>query len=409
MHTSQSHPTVGIVGGGIGGLTAAAFLQQAGFDVTVYEQAPALTEVGAGLIMAPNAVKLLRKLGAFTHATKQRGSFEGLAVQLEVGWEFRRWQSGDVISREDLTSRCKELYGEHTYAVHRAALLDVIKAAVDPASIRLDAKVARIDAEAARPTLTLVSGETFTHDVIIGADGVHSVVRDAVTEPSTPTYSGMCAFRALVPITKAPEFAKRRAQVLWLGPEHHFVHYPVSSGDFVNVVAFAPAGNYATESWTATATREEFLAEFVGWDARVAELINSAEKIGRWALLDRAPLERWTSGSVALLGDAAHAMFPFFAQGAAQSMEDAAVLALTLQQANGDFPAALRRYEQIRLPRTTQMQQLSHGRADANHLPDGPEQADRDRALGSADPLMGNGWIYGYEPERAVAEAHSPV
>jgi salicylate hydroxylase len=159
------------------------------------------------------------------------------------------------------------------------------------------------------------------------------------------------------------------------------------------------------ESWTATATVAEFLAEFDGWDRRLADLIRAAGTPGRWALLDRAPLSRWSEGGVTLLGDAAHPMFPFFAQGAAQAIEDAAVLARCLADGLGNHAAALRRYEELRILRTTRLQTVSHGRSQINHLPDGPEQRKRDAAFAQEDPLVANGWIYEYDPDEALDDA----
>jgi salicylate hydroxylase len=224
-------------------------------------------------------------------------------------------------------------------------------------------------------------------------------VRNTLFGASTATYSGICAFRALVPAEQAPRFARRPAQTLWIGPDHHLVHYPVSAGELVNLVAFAPAGTYTIESWTATTTVEEFLTEFEGWDRRLTDLIRAAGTPGRWALLDRAPLTRWSEGGATLLGDAAHPMFPFFAQGAAQAIEDAAVLARTLADGIDAPAAALRRYEETRMPRTTRVQTASHGRAHINHLPDGPEQQARDTAYAQQDPLVANAWIYAYDPD----------
>jgi salicylate hydroxylase len=175
------------------------------------------------------------------------------------------------------------------------------------------------------------------------------------------------------------------------------VHYPVSRGTLVNLVAFAPAGGYRTESWTATATVGEFLDEFKGWDDRLVSLIRAAGTPGRWALLDRVPLTRWTSGTVTLLGDAAHPMFPFFAQGAAQAIEDAATLARCLAANPDDAAAALRRYEELRIPRTTRLQEVSRARARVNHLPDGPEQRSRDASFKDTDPLAASAWIYAYD------------
>ncbi|WP_246271394.1 FAD-dependent monooxygenase [Amycolatopsis acididurans] len=378
---------IAIVGGGIGGLAAAAFLRRAGLPSTVYEQAPELREVGAGLVVAPNAARLLRRLGVLEELVRR-------AVRLDVGWEFRRWQDGTVLSAENLQA-CEGLYGEQTYTVHRADLLEAIAAAVPEGTVRLGARCVAVSGQ----RLRFDDGQVTEADVVIGADGMHSVVRHALTGSPAPVYSGLCAFRALVPVDAAPPFALRDAQTLWIGPDHHLVHYPISAGKLVNLVAFAPAGDYSVESWTATATVEQFLAEFEGWDPRLRDLIRAGGTPGRWALLDRAPLKRWSHGPVTLLGDAAHPMFPFFAQGAAQAIEDAAVLARCLAADTTDPARALARYEALRIPRTTRIQRVSHGRSHLNHLPDGPEQRARDAAFGDSDPLVANGWIYDYDPD----------
>ncbi|MHA6615983.1 FAD-dependent monooxygenase [Pseudonocardia sp. DLS-67] len=377
-------PRVAVVGGGIGGLATAAFLHRAGLRSVVYEQAAELKQVGAGLVLAPNAVRLLRRLGAMDR-------LRGRAVPLDVGWEFRRWADGQVLSAEILAGSCERLYGERTYAVHRADLAEAIAAAVPRGALRLGKRCTSVTVQGDAALLTFADGTSADADVVIGADGVHSAVRGAITEPAPASYSGICAFRGLVPADRAPGFARRRAQTLWIGPGHHLVHYPVSGGTAVNLVAFAPAGDYRVESWSATATVEEFLAEFAGWDPRLRELIVGAGTPGRWALLDRAPLGRWSRGPVTLLGDAAHPMFPFFAQGAAQSIEDAAVLARCLAADPRSPGPALRRYESLRIGRTTRLQEVSHARAHVNHLPDGPEQRARDASLAGADPLVANG------------------
>ena len=388
---------IAIIGGGIGGLAAAAFLRRAGLRATVYEQAGRLGEVGAGVVVAPNAARLLRALGVLPVLAER-------AVPLEVGWEFRRWQDGRVLSAEDLATKCARLYGERTYTAHRADLLAAVSRAVPGEDVRLGKRCvgldgAGLDGGGERHLLRFDDGETAVADVVIGADGIHSMVRAALTEPVPPVYSGLCAFRALVPAADAPAFARLPAQTLWLGPGHHLVHYPVSAGEFVNLVAFAPAGDYTTESWTATATVGELLAEFAGWDERLLALLRAAGTPGRWALLDRAPLTGWNRGTVTLLGDAAHPMFPFFGQGAAQAIEDAATLARCLAADPADPAAALLRYQELRIPRTTRLQEVSHARAHVNHLPDGPEQQARDAAFSGTDPLAASGWIYAHDAD----------
>jgi len=390
-------PKIAIVGGGIGGLAAAAFLNQSGLSATVYEQARELREIGAGLVVAPNMARLLRRVGVLDPLLKT-------AVRLETGWEFRRWQDGAVLSAEDLATRCERLYGEHTYTAHRADLLDALGRVVPDGAVRLGRRCVNVEVGASKNTgqarLTFADGEVIDADVVIGADGIHSLIRAAVTETTEtpPAYSGSCAFRALVPARDAPAFARSPAQVLWLGPGHHLVHYPVRAGELINLVAFAPAGGYTTESWTATATVAEFLSEFEGWDPRLTALIEAAGVPGRWALLDRQPLGRWSRGPVTLLGDAAHPMFPFYGQGAAQAIEDAAALARFLSEESEDPITALRRYEAARIPRTTRLQEVSHARGQLNHLPDGPGQRARDQDFATTDALAANAWIYAHDP-----------
>ncbi|WP_262107415.1 FAD-dependent monooxygenase [Arthrobacter sp. Marseille-P9274] len=396
--TGPHEMRIAILGGGIGGLAAAAFLNRAGLQATVYEQAPELGEVGAGLVVSPNAVRLIRRLGHID-------TFLDKAVPLEVGWEFRRWDNGKVLSAEQLTGRCEELYGERTYVAHRADLLEAVKAAVPEQWLRLGKRCVKVNPHDGGAVLSFDDGTTADADIVIGADGVHSVVRSVVATPGPAEYSGMCAFRAIVPAEAAPEFARRKAQTLWIGPDHHLVHYPISGGRAVNIVAFAPAGDFTDESWSTKATVDELLAEFDGWDPRLTELIKAAGTPGRWALLDRAPLTRWSRGRLTLLGDAAHPMFPFFAQGAAQAIEDGAALAQCLADDLGNPERALETYERVRIERTTKIQQLSHARKDINHLPDGPAQLKRDAGLAEGDPLLRNGWLYGHDAELAVKEA----
>jgi salicylate hydroxylase len=391
-------PRIAVVGGGIGGLAAAVALDRVDLPATVYEQAHELREVGAGLVLAPNALRQLRRW-RLLDAVLDR------AVPMDVGWEFRRWADGRVLSAEDVSGSCRRLYGEGMYTLHRADLLDAIHSAVPAGRLRLGKRCTAVDVRDSAVVLSFADGTTAEADVVVGADGIHSVVRAAVTEPRPPAYSGVCAFRAVVPTDRAPDFARRRAHTLWIGPDHHLVHYLISGGTAVNLVAFAPAGAHTLESWSATATLDELLAEFTGWDARLQDLIRQAGTPGRWALLDRAPLDRWSSGPITLLGDAAHPMFPFFAQGAAQALEDAAVLARCLADDPQAPALALRRYEALRIERTTRLQEVSHARARVNHLPDGPEQRARDAALAAADPLVANGWIYAYDPETAGTDA----
>ena len=397
---------IAIVGGGLGGLAAALFLRKAGLDATVYEQVPELREVGAGIVVSPNMVRPLRKIGLGE-------KLSAFAVRLEAAWEFRRWTDGRVLFVQPMGDECERLYGTHCYVAHRADLVALLQRALPQHPLRLDHRCIDVAQNEHEAELTFASagGRTtkVAADVVIGADGIHSLVSRAVARQIDARFSGLCAFRCLVPAEKAPEIALRPVQTLWLGPGRHFVHYPISAGRLVNVVAIVPAGNWRNESWTADGEISDLSAQFEGWDHRVQQLIRSAASTKRWAMYDRDPLERWSEGRITLLGDAAHAMLPFFAQGAAQAIEDAVVLADCLQIADaGSGPQALQRYEAIRRPRTSQVQRMSRGREVRNHLPDGPEQERRDREFASGDPLRQSAWLYGYDAERVDNPLSSP-
>jgi salicylate hydroxylase len=389
---------IAVVGGGIGGLAAAAFLRRAGLAATVYEQASTLGEVGAGLVVAPNAARLLRRLPS-------EFALERAGVVLETGWEFRRWADGSVLFAQQLGDACARRYGEHTWTMHRADLLAVLRSAIPDEAVKLSRRCTGVSQDADGVTLTFSSGRPVRADVVVAADGIHSVLRDHVTTASPPRESGLCAWRSLVPAAAAPAFARRPVQTLWLGYRHHLVHYPVSGGRLVNIVAFSPARADEVESWSAVGRVTDLAAEFAGWDPRLGKLIAAAERVGRWSVLDRPPLPRWVKGRIALLGDAAHPMLPFYAQGAGQALEDAAALAVCLATGPWAPPAALARYERVRLPRATRVQEASRGRIAHHHLPDGPEQVARDAAFAGEDPLSHNDWLYGYDAEQAAATA----
>ena len=386
---------VAIVGAGLGGLAVALFLRDAPFDVTVYEQTSELREVGAGIVVPPNMVRPLRRLGL-------AGKLDGFAVRLEAGWEFRRWRDGRVLFVQPMGEECERLYGDHCYVAHRADLRAMFAQELPARRIVLDHRCLAVNERQDAVDLVFASSSgrllQTTADVVIGADGIHSLIRETIAAQGEPRFSGLCAFRCLVPANKAPEMALRPVQTLWLGPGRHFVHYPVSSGRLVNVVAIAPAGDWRSESWTADGRISDLMREFESWDGRLHQLILSATETKRWALYDRTPLDRWTKGRIGLLGDAAHAMLPFLAQGAAQAIEDAAVLADCLRSADaGSVEMALQSYEAVRRPRANNVLLQSRGRELRNHLPDGPDQQQRDAELAIGDPLRQNAWLYGQD------------
>jgi salicylate hydroxylase len=386
---------IAIVGGGLGGLAAALFLRNAGMDVTVYEQAPVLREIGAGIVVPPNMVRPLAALGL-------ADKLPTFAVRLDAAFEYRRWQDGSVLFVQPMGEECVRRYGAHCYVAHRADLLTLFQQALPSQLLRLDHRCVAVRQDEHEAELTFISragGEMQVKaDVVIAADGIHSTIRDAIASKIGARFSGLCAFRCLVPARKAPEIALRAVHTVWIGPGRHLVHYPVSGGQVVNIVAIVPAGEWRTDSWTAEGKISDLLKEFETWDSRLHQLISSATDTKRWALYDRAPLGNWTCGRIGLLGDAAHAMLPFFAQGAAQAVEDAVVLADCLRSADrGSVQQALQRYEDIRRPRASRVQLMSRGAEVRNHLPDGPEQQQRDAELADGNPLRDSAWLYGHD------------
>jgi salicylate hydroxylase len=246
------------------------------------------------------------------------------------------------------------------------------------------------------------NGATADADVVVGADGIHSTVREAIVGPESPRFSGHVAYRGLVPAERIAHLGLEVAAAVWWGPDHHFVNYFVGAGArYHNWVAITP-GEWRVESWTAKGEIADALKEFEGWHPEIRAIIGSVDTTNRWALYDRDPLPKWTVGRVTLMGDAAHPMLPYMAQGAVQSIEDAAVLAKCLELADAhDLSAALQRYEQTRKPRASRCQEGSRRNAIMYHLPDGDEQRKRDASLISAAdaPLPQNAWLYGHDVE----------
>lgn len=391
-----------VVGGGIGGLATAAFLQQQGIQARVYEQAPALQPVGAGIVLAPNAVRLLRRLGLMDALRRH-------ALRVRTGWEFRRWQDGRILLSQDM-DECERLYGEAAWLVHRADLLDVLLSAVDPATIHLGHRLIAAEQSSDGVRARFANGAVAEGELLVAADGIHSAVRQQHVGAVSARDSGLCAWRATIPSDRLPQLYVEPTQTLWLGPGRHLVHYPVSAGTLVNVVAFTPAQSQGgVESWTAQGDPDEFRAEFAEWDGRVGDLLAAVTEVGRWAVLDRAPISTYVYDRIVLVGDAAHPMLPFFAQGAGQAIEDAAALATALLEASTPREA-LAVYQQVRVPRTAQVQEASHNRATVNHLPDGHEQQARDRSFAGSDPLRHSDWLYGYDAQTEIrAVVHEPA
>ena len=332
-----------IAGAGIGGLTAALAALRRGFDVEVYEQAPELREVGAGLQLSANGTRVFYELGV-GEALKAH-SCEA------AGKEIRLWNTGETWKLFDLGKVSIERYGYPYLTVYRPDLLEVLLAAIGRDRIHLGAKCVGFTQTADRVQVQFENHSSVACDVLIGADGVHSQVRQSLFGEDRPQFTGIVVWRGIVPMEKLPEHMARMVGSNWVGPGAHVVHYPLRAGKVMNFVGALERSDWQVESWSARGTTEELAADFTGWHDDVHALIRNIPAPYKWALMTRPPMERWSVGRVTLLGDACHSMVPFLAQGAAMAIEDGFVLARALS-GSGDVPVALLKYENARRERT---------------------------------------------------------
>ncbi|MFG1717142.1 FAD-dependent monooxygenase [Micromonospora chalcea] len=390
---------VAVAGAGIAGLAFAAALRRTGIDCHVYEQADQLMEVGAGVQVAPNATRLLHRLGL-------RDRLRTVAVAPQA-IEMRRWDDGTLLQRTQLGSVCGRRFGAPYYVVHRADLHSSLLSLVPPDRVHLGARLTAVTQTADEAYLHLSNGTTVAADLVVGADGIHSVAREQIVA-DRPRFSGQSIYRGLVPAERVPFLLTEPRVQLWFGPDQHCVCYPVSAGRQVSFGATVPATDWRQESWSGRGDVTQLAAAYAGWHPDVTRLIAAADRVGRWALHDRDSIDRLSAGRVTLIGDAAHPMLPFQAQGANQAVEDAVVLAVCLAGVEpAGLGAALRRYERIRLPRTTRIQRQSRANAEMFHLADGADQRRRDVAAQSSSGLDRHEWLFGYDAEKATTTSGS--
>lgn len=388
----MSSQRIAIVGAGIGGLTMAIALQQRGMQVEVFEQASELTEIGAGIGLFANAVKLLRRRGILADLRTDATEPTDLI--------YRDGHSGEILGEVPLgrDSTYERTFGDPYIGVHRRHLQRSLLAAIDSSAIRLGHRVIGISSADGMSTLEFANGVRAQADFVIGADGAHSVVREWVAGPQKATYSGSSGFRGVAPVSKLPCLPRPHAAQFWVGEGKHLLHFPIGlNADYVSFLA----GIDEPASWTGSgsrrlATTTEALATFSGWHPAVTEVIGAVEHHTRWGLFVVEPLSAWSRGPVVLLGDAAHAMLPHHGQGANQTIEDAVVLAELLASSRAG-ETALAEYETLRRERTRQVQQLSWQTNQLLHLAPGPQWDERSANIPRFYENLT--WLHGYEAE----------
>ncbi len=354
--------SIGIAGGGIGGLTLALACREAGFeDVTVYEQTGSPDAPGAGVQLSPNATKVLAALGL--KAELAATAFYPRAVHL------RTWRTGYLVATRPLGEFSEARYGAPYYHVHRGDLHALLVLAVESRGIRLELGRRCVGAgqDGAGAWLELTDGRVH-HDVVVGADGIHSLVRESLFSRDEPRFTGHLAWRGMVPAAALPKRLIPPTVTAWLGPGRHFVHYYVRGGELVNFVGVVESERWTGESWREAGDREELAAEFAAWHPMVRTLIDAEGELFKWALYDRDPLPAWTRGAITLLGDACHPMLPYLAQGAAMAIEDAWVLSRMLERWEDQPQRGLVDYERFRRQRTARVQRESRAQGQDYHL-----------------------------------------
>jgi len=394
---SDDNRRILIAGGGIGGLTAALALAQAGTPVQVLEQTAAFSAAGAGIQLGPNAMHVLRALGVADALAKHAVTPEG--VQLIDA------RAGQRLTTVPLGPMAEMRYGAPYWVVHRADLQRVLLDAVqanDNVVITQPFRVAATAAEGQRVQVTSEAGETVAGGALIGADGIRSQVRMAMGDASAPVWSGKSAWRLTVPRDEAAPPMQQDAIGLWLSPRAHMVHYPVRGGPEINVVVIVDDRD-APEGWNVPGAADEFLPHLAGWPETVTGFLAGQSGWRRWALYDMPPPRQWSASRIALLGDAAHPVLPFLASGGVLAIEDAAVLARSLDAAKGNAEAAFAAYARKRRPRAARVQARSRRMGRVYHM-GGVMRWSRNQVLTTQSPqelLRRNDWLYAYRADEA--------
>jgi salicylate hydroxylase len=329
---------VAIVGAGIGGLTAAIALRRRGVNVAVYEKAHELKELGAGVTIGANGARVYDSLGL-------GDSLAAIAGKIST----MRWMTW---RNESLPGYRPRYPLEQTYPVHRAEFQNMLLAALPPGVVHLGCACVAAIEDIGGARIDFSDGSQIRADVLIGADGIHSVIRRVVGAQTGPVSDGIMAYRGLIPAARLDGIYDMGTWSMWIGPGQSFLTYPVSAGALLNVVGLVPTDLDVEESWSAPGDVAALAAAYEKWDTQVRQVIGAMDHTFRWGIYDRTPLTIWSTDHITLLGDAAHAVTPYLGQGANQSVEDAITLAVLLQDAQAaDIPIRLRRYEDLRIER----------------------------------------------------------
>ena len=390
-----------IAGGGIAGMAAALALARDGWQVTVCEAAPEAREVGAGLQMSPNATKVLRWLGVLDAALAR--------AFLPDAAELRDGQGGDLIYHAPLGRAAEARWGAPYLHMHRADLLAVLTGAARDAGakIRGGARVNGFVLRPESPALKLDGGETLAGELVIGADGIRSALRAQINGAEEPAFTGQVAWRGTIPAGRLPDGLVERTATVWAGPGRHLVTYYLRGGELVNFVAVEERGEWTAEGWSAPGDPDELRAGFAGWHPRVTGLLAHVEQCFLWGLFTRPEQVRWAEGPVVLIGDAAHPMLPFMAQGAAMALEDVAVLLREMQTGKPAAEAVLA-YETLRWSRVARVQRQSIANGALFHRAPGLGRSLQRSAISAAAriaPGLAAGqldWLYGHDPTAGV-------
>ena len=344
-----------IIGGGIGGLAAGLALLKRGLDVEIYEQAPELKEVGAGIQISSNGTRVLYALGLQDALAK---------VQvLPSRRQIRHWATGETWNWFELGAVTAQRYGTPHVMLHRGDLHGLLAdgvRALKPDAIRLGMRCAAIAQTDRGVEVKFENGATASAAYVIGADGIHSKVRALLFGADKPQFTGAVAWRGLVPMEKLPAQLQQMQGVNWLGPHGHVLHYPVRRGELMNFISFVERDDWQIESWVTQGTNNELANDYRGWHDDVHAIIRNIETPYKWAMMVRGPMPRWSQGRITLLGDACHPTLPFLGQGGVMSIEDGYIVAACLEKHFGDPAAAFGRYEDIRRERTAAVVRKSH-------------------------------------------------